>query len=1040
MSYGYGDQQAQWTMNRAAYGDTAATMMASGGGYGGGDGGFAGNPLGMIGAQVRPLIYSPPARVNVGFYGMYQQNPSFLNGLLNTTGFGSTPQSMFAAEYIANSTADFGGKIGGFASGAGLAIAGSAVGYGLGGMFGGGIIAGLGGSLVGMSVAQQFQKAYSQRQEMQNFLEQSSYRFVGPGSGMEDPRFGMGFSRSARREITDFIRSQDTKDSYLNFSDMSNILKGSTNLGLFNGTQSMDDFKRKFTEITDAVKYVTKTLHQTLDESLKTIRELKQIGIDPSQVKGTMFNVDTYAKMAGKTGAEMFGLGIQGAEVFRGTGVNMGIGFQATMMNNAAIRAARDAGTLSQEAIMQAGGEEALAMRLTTGGLAFAQSASGRGFNAAFYNGGFDASKFMGQMYGGGGNFINTVTGAAGNLGSPSRLLEYQAFQAKHTSDMGKSFGGMGLEMGKLGFAAGYGNFLADTTGASNEAGFRVALQSQGVSEPDIEAYIAKLKSAGRGFDAANASAMQTYDKKKIEAAQQTFVFNRAWTATKDFTNKNLVDPVVRPLSKMTDDMAQWAQDTGLAMYGGVVMVSDKGLDKMVGVGGGRAREGIIEMDDMIGGFKGVVSDLLNKTPGEELSRAYKAMGIKTKRMHISEYNKLKNSAEAEDYAHIMSMEGGSYHEVISKKDLYEISEKSRVVYNALANAKDIDTTSIKLKQGARDIDFTKVKNIRDLATAALGKTVNDVRDLSSEEAAALKKEFGKSYWGNNILEEGAKDIGSVADSGRTAEQSRLKKAVDSIDSIRTALGEAATIINGDGNAVMGYARKNPGQLDHETFAAVMKGDRASIMESLAKNKGITNASDAAKMADKLLSQKKLISEGQQYANLATGIQANYSQTEWAQGFKVEAVMAGAKSIDAQNAAIDVQKRLDIFDIEGADNSIKGKMRDTAYAKRVHDIRGFVDEVKKASTVEDRIKILNKRDEFKSLAAQVTEGNTKEIIEKIIGQTAKNISAGGAIGANAREGMDASQGNAIENLSTQLRINQQILVALTAIANTARLK
>ena len=176
-------------------------------------------------------------------------------------------------------------------AGAGLSLAGlgigNVMGSGIGRLMGGGAmgLAGMmGGSIVGMWLANQVQDAYAQRQGMQNFLEQTSYRYINAGSALADPRFGSGMSRNARREATNFIMGMERNDPFLDMDDMNNILQGSSSMGLMNGVSSMDQFKSRFKDIADAVKVVTKTLHTTLEQSLKTIQELRSIGIDPSNL------------------------------------------------------------------------------------------------------------------------------------------------------------------------------------------------------------------------------------------------------------------------------------------------------------------------------------------------------------------------------------------------------------------------------------------------------------------------------------------------------------------------------------------------------------------------------------------------------------------------------------------------------------------------------------------------------------------------------------------------------------------------------------
>jgi hypothetical protein len=374
----YGNEQSQYTMYRAAYGDSAAhMMMMNQGGMHGGD------AFSQVGRHILPVGYAPPARASLGYYGHTPQQTGFFSSTAGMMGINNPGRSQMYADYAYNTGSDFGERVGGGL--AGLMSTGGGLGVGaiMSKFLGVGILGSLGIGIGATAVAGSVMDAVGQRREINNFLEQSSFRYVGVGSAMADPRRG-GMAVDARRQSVEMIRQMDIADPMMSTEDLTNILQQGTQKGMFIGTQNMDDFKKKFKDLTDSVKYVTRTLNQTLDEAMGTIKELKGIGIDPGQAKGIISTADMQGRLAGRTGAEMINLGVQGAEMFRGTGVSMGIGAQATMMNLASIRASRDAGLLSTEAIAQAGGEESLALRLNASGLAFGQSAMGRGMGAAF--------------------------------------------------------------------------------------------------------------------------------------------------------------------------------------------------------------------------------------------------------------------------------------------------------------------------------------------------------------------------------------------------------------------------------------------------------------------------------------------------------------------------------------------------------------------------------------------------------------------------------------------------------------------------------
>lgn len=614
---GYGNEQAIYTMNRAAYGDVPAALIGGGGRVGGATYGLQ-NMLGDVGRIAMPIQYAPPARAIGGQYGEYSYQTGFFKSLGISTGLVGVPRGTMAADYVHAASGDLGERVGSgvvgaaavlaslpvaaamrpFASLAGRAV-GAAAGSGIGGLVAGGVGAAAGGGIGGAvggfiggviapymlaaAATGAVTDAIGERRQIQGYLEQTSHRWVGAGSTMADQFRGTGMSQKAAREVGEFIRELDIKDKMVNTEDLTNILKGGTQMGLFTGTRDMEDFKRRFKDITENVKQVTKLLHTTLEEGLKTMADLKAVGIDPSKAAAVTTQAAALGATAGRTAQEMIGIGLQGAELYRGTGVQMGIGFQAAQMNTAAIRASRDAGLLSQEAIAQAGGEEALAMRMTAGGLAFGQSTQGRGFAAAFFQPGqgLNQAAFMQNMMTGGGNFIQNVQNAAQNLGNPARLIEFQANQERIMEEMGKKFGGRGLEMAMLGSTLSYAEYMANQTGASKEDAFRLALKQQGKSHSEIDAYMAQIRDPEKVYKSLQEGVEATANKRKIDEASENFVLNRLGSAVGDKI-KGVVDMVAKPLNETIDDIKEGTRRVVEEQVYGVVRGTTKGVDMSV--------------------------------------------------------------------------------------------------------------------------------------------------------------------------------------------------------------------------------------------------------------------------------------------------------------------------------------------------------------------------------------------------------------------------------------------------------------------------
>lgn len=612
----YGDQQSAYTNMRAAFGPYGGAIAT--GVYGPGPSGYAppvgyqpeGAPQGMgavaqVGAAIRPVGYMPAPRMYTTPAGQYVMESGIGKSLGRLTGYADAPRSMYAYDYRMQASADFmerasTGLVGGGLMAAALAATpvlapmggavGSVLGAGVGGLagapFGSAASLGLGRALTGVGrfagalaaplavagVASDLTEHMAQQRQIRNYLEMSSFRFVGPNSSMTDPIMGTGMSMQARRQVADYMTEIDVADPFVDLKDLGRILRTSTELGLMHNTQDVDDFKRRFKEITESVKLVTKALNTTLEEGLSVMRDLRGIGVeDPARARQLIMGSEPLGRVAGRTTQEMVTAGLQGAEIFRGTGISMDIGFQATQMNLAAVRAARDAGTLSQEAVAQAGGEESLAQRMTVRGLAFQQSAIGRGVMGAMWAGRGNELDLasINRMVQGDMSVPGLALQAARRMGSPRRLIEYQANQARLLSRFGEMFGGQANQIMQLSTAMTEAKYLQQQMpGLEREDAFRFVLQQQGMTEPEIESNIGLIRNAEENFRSNIAAA----DSSRIRGLTEQSVSNMLLTR---WYEKFVKDPytgfkqaVTAPLNRGIDNLTVSFQKFGRRLAG----------------------------------------------------------------------------------------------------------------------------------------------------------------------------------------------------------------------------------------------------------------------------------------------------------------------------------------------------------------------------------------------------------------------------------------------------------------------------------------
>jgi hypothetical protein len=566
----YGNGQASLTDMRTSYGAGSMPGMLAYGAASGisvvGHGAYIGTSRMMadLGGMVRPISYTPPARVYSGYSGRVQQQTSFLGSLGGMTHIDDAPRGTSPYMYGLNSSYDVGERAGLAGAGFGLAAAsiGATSAAGKIGSLAFGTAGGLVGGMLGYGAAayatDKIYEGVAARRETQDYLERTSGQYIGSGSRDADQRTGAGFSRKARQDVSEFVRDMDKGDRTMGGEDLQNILKGSTNLGLFAGTSGVEDFKKKFKSIVENVKVVATTLNQTLAEGLQTMKDLKGAGIDSSAAGAISMQADVMGRASGRTASEMINMGLQGAEIFRGTGVNMGIGFQANMMNLASVRASRDAGLISQEAVAQAGGEEALAQRMTGSTLAYTQSQIGRGFGAMYAGGGgkFDQQSFMGALSG------NMDMGAAAlksarNLKDPKSMMEYEVNQEKMRSEQGAMFGGKGLDIGMMNEAVMQATSIARWTHADMNTSTLFVLKNQmGLSDMEARTRLAEMKNPEAAYQAQQKAAQASMGKNIADQAIQNTAFYRVSEQVNDVV-KSAADVIAKPINSMINSTAE---------------------------------------------------------------------------------------------------------------------------------------------------------------------------------------------------------------------------------------------------------------------------------------------------------------------------------------------------------------------------------------------------------------------------------------------------------------------------------------------------
>ena len=575
------------TMGGGAGGGFSAPMMygmmntMGGGGWGGGTSDF--------GTQIRPVSYTPPAIAMQPHFGMFQiqqtlgqaglgamgpAGAAMSGGVGNLLrGTGGVPNNVTMSEYMGLSSRAFADRAGDAVSIGALTVASTAAGLAAGGagtalgsaMFGGaGVGAFLGGTVMGMGAGAlvsaytgQVTDMMADNRQIQSSLAAGSFRFATGGN--VDPMTGRGFRRSDRFNIAKSIQGMEMNDQRFGMDEYKQILEGGMQMDLFRGTGDADDFKTKFKGLVDTVKTVASTLHTSLKEGLEVMRGFRDMGVtDPGQITRMTLGSEVMGRMSGKTGMEMMAIGQTGAEMFRGTGIDMSKGFELNQMNAVGIRSMLNNKLLSEGTVGQAGGEMGLAQQMTASALQSFQTSQGRAMLMANYN---PATNSLNpNMMSRGGDLMSQISGAAGM--GPAALMKFQANQEDIISKMSPQQ----MQLFGIKGAMGGAQMLMQSTGADFETSFRVWEQNQGKNKMVIDTEMAMLHQDPDKMKQEQAVAIETM---RTQAGMEDF--RNRFSIGKRISNtlrRTFVAPVANALGSLSASIGESVENATLALEG----------------------------------------------------------------------------------------------------------------------------------------------------------------------------------------------------------------------------------------------------------------------------------------------------------------------------------------------------------------------------------------------------------------------------------------------------------------------------------------
>lgn len=462
--------------------------------------------------------FTPMGPQTLPRHGMSVNNMSLGRSMGMMTGLSAAPHSMYAQEGRDLAVRDIAGRGSGFAMQAGIYGSGAAAAwYGMDAVLGATKLAGMGtglsmntamtaglgmsgygGAALGMGMAMgatipismfasKVAEDVQEHTQRVNYLRDSSFRYMQGGGPGSDGRYSTGFNRAEAGKIARGITSMGIEDIQLSQGEMSGILDSGTQMGLFKGAGINDSasFLKKFKELVTNVKQVSRTLNMSLDEGMRAMAEMNQMGISsPSDVSRFTRGTSTMGAAGGYTSQEMYGYGRMGAEMVRGSGINMQAGATMMQSNIAGLSMLYNQGKLDNQMVAQAGGIEQLAQSMTQKNV---QGINNPLMNAAIAGVGVTGLNSLFQGAGPGA----MVDMAMGGLQNPADFVNAYVNRDNNVGKLSKTFGGRGIEMAQLSADIGMANMLAPSMpGASKRDIFKMSvMRSRGLTSGEAEAY-----------------------------------------------------------------------------------------------------------------------------------------------------------------------------------------------------------------------------------------------------------------------------------------------------------------------------------------------------------------------------------------------------------------------------------------------------------------------------------------------------------------------------------------------------------------------
>ena len=232
--------------------------------------------------------------------------------------------------------------------------------------------------------------------DYQDLLQRQSYRFMNAFESTNELG-GIGMGLEDRQDVSRFLREL-APEKFLEDKDMMSILEGATNNKLMRTVTDVKSFKDKFSQVVDAVKEITITMDQTIEEATEFMGELERRGIATKDMAFVAAQSKVMSSTLGISSQDGANLILSTSDqVTQGTRLDAGNVMRSSSESVFYAQSLQDWAQVNNEdlyhLIKNSGGGAGVGALMETSGRQYLQSKDGTDYLLGMYASGFDRTE-----------------------------------------------------------------------------------------------------------------------------------------------------------------------------------------------------------------------------------------------------------------------------------------------------------------------------------------------------------------------------------------------------------------------------------------------------------------------------------------------------------------------------------------------------------------------------------------------------------------------------------------------------------------------